>query len=565
MSKHNLKTLGEYALVVILCLLILTWTMQLWRADFKVPFMYFVDSLFYSVAIKGSIEHGWWLHNPSLGAPEGLNFESYPAMENFQFALIKLLTLFTSNHALVLNIFYLLTFPLTALTSFYFLRSFRFSFGAALIVSLLYAFLPFHFFQSYHLMVAAYYLVPLMVLVVAWICLEERLRGRKAIASLVICVIAGSCGVYYPHFFCYLLLVAGVFSWWNRRNVAPLLTALVLIVVVAGTVVINHLPSIMYQRAHGAAAMGNRSVGDVEIMGLKITQLLLPIGGHRNEKLAALKARYNVGPLINENDTSSLGIIGSIGFLVLIGAIFSRRQLPPLVEALSRLNIAAVLLGTIGGFSALFALFVSAQVRAYTRISVFIAFFSFIVVAWLLDLLFKKLPAPRLRLVYSVGLVVVLVAGVWDQTGTSFFFIPEYEKNKREYQSDAEFVGRIEASLPPNAMVFQLPYMSFPESPPLYQMKPYEHYKAYLHSKTLRWSYGAPLGDDEDKWQQTVSALPTPELVKSVRAAGFSGIYLNLDGYADRAKLQNELRAALGVEPIWNREANLLFFKFGSQ
>ena len=539
--------------------------MQLWRADFKVPFMYFVDSLFYSVAIKGSIEHGWWLHNPSLGAPEGLNFESYPAMENFQFALIKLLTLFTSNHALVLNIFYLLTFPLTALTSFYFLRSFRFSFGAALIVSLLYAFLPFHFFQSYHLMVAAYYLVPLMVLVIAWICLEERLRDRKAIASLVICVIAGSCGVYYPHFFCYLLLVAGVFSWWNRRNVAPLLTALVLIVVVAGTVVINHLPSIMYQRAHGAAAMGNRSVGDVEIMGLKITQLLLPIGGHRNEKLAALKARYNVGPLINENDTSSLGIIGSIGFLVLIGAIFSRRQLPPLVEALSRLNIAAVLLGTIGGFSALFALFVSAQVRAYTRISVFIAFFSFIVVAWLLDLLFKKLPAPRLRLVYSVGLVVVLVAGVWDQTGTSFFFIPEYEKNKREYQSDAEFVGRIEASLPPNAMVFQLPYMSFPESPPLYQMKPYEHYKAYLHSKTLRWSYGAPLGDDEDKWQQTVSALPTPELVKSVRAAGFSGIYLNLDGYADRAKLQNELRAALGVEPIWNREANLLFFKFGSQ
>jgi phosphoglycerol transferase len=404
-----------------------------------------------------------------------------------------------------------------------------------------------------------------MVLVVAWICLEERLRGRKAIASLVICVIAGSCGVYYPHFFCFLLLVAGVFSWWNRRNVAPLLTALVLTAVVAGTVVINHLPSIMYQRAHGAAAMGNRSVGDVEIMGLKITQLLLPIGGHRNEKLAALKARYNVGPLINENDTSSLGIIGSIGFLVLIGAIFSRRQLPPLVEALSRLNIAAVLLGTIGGFSALFALFVSAQVRAYTRISVFIAFFSFIVVAWLLDLLFKKLPAPRLRLVYSVGLVVVLVAGVWDQTGTSFFFIPEYEKNKREYQSDAEFVGRIEASLPPNAMVFQLPYMSFPESPPLYQMKPYEHYKAYLHSKTLRWSYGAPLGDDEDKWQQTVSALPTPELVKSVRAAGFSGIYLNLDGYADRAKLQNELRAALGVEPIWNREANLLFFKFGSQ
>ena len=539
--------------------------MQLWRADFKVPFMYFVDSLFYSVTIKGTMEHGWWLHNESLGAPEGLNFEAYPAMENFQFALIKLISLFTSRHARVLNLFYLLTFPLTAITSFYFLRSFQFSFGAALVVSLLYSFLPYHFFQSYHLMMAAYYLVPLMVLVIVWICLEERLKGRKAIASIVICVIAGSCGVYYPHFFCFLLLVAGVFSSWNRRSVAPLLAALVLTGVVAGAVLINHLPSIMYQRTRGSASMGIRSVGDVEIMGLKITQLLLPIGGHRYEKFAALKNRYNLGPLINENDTSSLGIVGSIGFLVLIGAIFSRRQLPGLIDALSRLNIAAVLLGTIGGFSALFALLVSPQVRAYTRISVFIAFFSLIVVAWLLDTLVKKLRTPRLRLVYYAVLVVVLALGVLDQTGTSFFFVPEYDKTKREYESDDDFVSRIEASLPPHAMVFQLPYMPFPESPPLHQMRPYEHYKAYLHSKSLRWSYGVPLGEKEDRWQQVVAAQPAPELVKSVRAAGFSGIYLNLDGYEDRgAKLQSELTGELRVQPIVNREGNLLFFKFGN-
>jgi phosphoglycerol transferase len=209
---------------------------------------------------------------------------------------------------------------------------------------------------------------------------------------------------------------------------------------------------------------------------------------------------------------------------------------------------------------------VSPQIRAYTRISVFIAFFSLIVVAWLLDTLFKRLPTPRLRLVYYVGLAVVLVLGVLDQTSTIFFFVPEYEKTKREYESDADFVNRIEASLPPHAMVFQLPYMPFPESPPLHQMRPYEHYKAYLHSKTLRWSYGASLGEKEDRWQQAVAAQPAPELVQSVRAAGFSGIYLNLDGYEDRgAKLENELTAVLGVQPIRNREGNLLFFKFGNQ
>jgi hypothetical protein len=94
-------------------------------------------------------------------------------------------------------------------------------------------------------MMAAYYLIPLMVLVIVWLCLEERLKGRRAIASVLICVIAGSCGVYYPFFFSFLLLVAGMFSWWNRRSVAPLVGALVLIGVVAGTLAINHLPSII--------------------------------------------------------------------------------------------------------------------------------------------------------------------------------------------------------------------------------------------------------------------------------------------------------------------------------
>ena len=538
--------------------------MQLWRADFKVPFTYFGDSLLYSTAAKGTIEHGWWFHNDSLGAPTGLHYEAYPAMENSHFAVIKLISLFTSNHALVLNIFYLLTFPLTAITAFYFFRNFGFSFGAALIASLLYAFLPYHFFRSYHLLMAAYYLVPLMVLVILWICLEERFdwKNRKALVSLAICVVVGSSGVYYPYFSCFLLLVAGIISWWNRRSWSSLLAAVVLTGVVACTVVVNHLPTIKYQREHGSAAMGSRSVADAEIMGLKITQLLLPIGGHRWQKLGALKYRYNLGPLVNENDTSSLGFVGSIGFLLLICAIFYRRKVPAMIEQLSLLNIAAFLLATIGGFGVLFALLVSPQIRAYNRISVFIAFFSLVAIAWGLDAWFKTLSTRRQRIIYYAGLTVILVAGVLDQTTTTFFFVPEYEKIKREYQSDAEFVGRIEASVPAQSMVLQLPYMSFPESPSLYKMLDHEHLKAYVHSQKLRWSYGAAPGESDDQWQRAVAVQPGMELVKSARAAGFTGIYVNREGYEDHAaKLEGELIGALGTQPLVNSEGNLAFYK----
>ena len=39
-------------------------------------------------------------------ASGGLHYEAYPAPENFHFAVVKLLTLFTSDHALALNLTY---------------------------------------------------------------------------------------------------------------------------------------------------------------------------------------------------------------------------------------------------------------------------------------------------------------------------------------------------------------------------------------------------------------------------------------------------------------------------
>jgi hypothetical protein len=59
-----------------------------------------------------------------------------------------------------------------------------------------------------------------------------------------------------------------------------------------------------------------------------------------------------------------------------------------------------------------------------------------------------------------------------------------------------------------------------------------------------------------------VAAQSGPELVNSVRAAGFAGIYINRDGYEDHAaKLESELASALGAPPIVNREGTLAFYK----
>ncbi len=577
--KGKLKTVLEYAGAVLLCLLLLTCVMKLWRADLKTPFAYFGDALLYSVATKGAIEHGWWLHNPNLGAPNGLKYGAYPAIENFHFLLIKLISWFTGDHASTLNLFYLLTFPLTAITSLYVLRYLRFSYPVALLASLLYTFLPYHFFRSYHLFLAAYYLLPLMILVVLWVSSGERfllvqrensrwpkldLKSGKSIFSLAVCAMVGSCGIYYPFFSCFLLLIAGVRAVISRRSIYALMPPVILIGFMSVVLLINYVPLIQYQRAHGTSSMGARSVVDAEIMGLKITQLLLPIGGHRLPSPGELKYRYNLGPLVNENDTASLGLVGSIGFMILLFALFYRTKDFPILSDLSILNVSAVLLATIGGFGVLFALLVSPQIRAYNRISVFIAFFCLVAVALILDVYYRRLKTRKTQLGFILVLGVVLVAGIYDQTSTTFFFVPEYDKIKNEYQSDREFVSSIEASLPAGAMIFQLPYMPFPESPPLHKMFDHDLFKAYLHSKSLRWSYGAINGETEDLWQRSVAAKPVAEFVEGISSAGFRGIYLNRDGYADGgAQLEGELTSFLGTPPLVSRKGNLSFFKLG--
>src|SRR5437879_7632677 len=121
------------------------------------------------VLIKGMVENGWYLHNPAVGAPTGLDMYDFPMAELLHFGILKLLACFTSDVALIHNLYYLLGFPLAMLTSLLVLRYFQVSFLPALVVSLLFAFLPYHFLRLLHLFLASYYLIPLLVMVILWI------------------------------------------------------------------------------------------------------------------------------------------------------------------------------------------------------------------------------------------------------------------------------------------------------------------------------------------------------------------------------------------------------------
>ena len=111
-------------------------------------------------------------------------------------------------------------------------------------------------------------------------------------------------------------------------------------------------------------------------------------------------------------------------------------------------------------------------------------------------------------------------------------------------------------------MIFQLPYMSFPEHGPLDRMTDYDQLMPYLHSSSLRWSYGAMRERDPARWIEAVSAEPTDKLAASVAKAGFAGIYVDRFGYADNGvSIEGQLRAALNTAPISDASGRYLFFR----
>ncbi len=154
--------------------------------------------------------------------------------------------------------------------------------------------------------------------------------------------------------------------------------------------------------------------------------------------------------------------------------------------------------------------------------------------------------------------------GLADQT--AYTYLTPFATIKETYQSDADFVARIEASVPANTMVFQMPYIAFLSyANSSHQMLPYSHFRGYLHSHTLRWSFGAMHGRFGDNLHARLAAEPLERSIRELAFLGFGGIFVDRYGYTDGAKdLETKLRNLLGSEPIISRNGRLCFFSMAA-
>jgi phosphoglycerol transferase len=570
-----LATLGSAAATVPL--------LRLWRADLRVPFVYEGDGLLIQALVK-EVLHGWYFTNGALGAPFGQELYDYPFANanTLDVLILKAIGLFTSSAPLVLNLYFLLTFALCALTAFAVLRKLGVSGPSATACSILFSLLPAHFLRGEaHLFLSSYFGVPLgaylALAVLAHRPLFRRDRGRRPVlagtaSTLALCLVVGSTSLYYAAFTIVLVASAGILAALARRELRALLPAAGVCASIGLVLLVQLSPTLVYRFRHGTDPyVAQRAPGETERLSLKITDLVLPIDHHRLAPLAHLKESYTTQTPLTVEFGQSLGTVATVGFValllaVLLGAARAGTGRPNrlMIDA-GLLTVVALLFGTIGGLATLISYTITPGLHAWNRIAIFIGFFSLLAVGLLLDSV-RAAGRTRVRHAFVPMAAAVLVLGVLDQTSDAF--VPDYGLLKDQTASDAAFVGAIERRLPRGAAVFQLPYLSFPEAPsvttpegrPTPPLMDYDLFRGYLHSADLRWSYGSIRGRPAD-WAFALFETPPRLIATAVAAIGFEGIYVDRFGYPDSgASLERGLRAVLHERPLVSRDARLSFF-----
>lgn len=551
--------------------LTLIYALRLWQVDFSLPLRYQNDGLQFSAIIKNTLETGFYLHNPHLGAPFGAEYYDFPMADGVSFLLIHLFGLFTTSFATVYTLTYLAGFLLAGLAAFLVLRRMRLDFLLALTGATLYACLPFYFLRIEHLfLVTSYYIAPIIVWAALRILTDQppffTATGRFRPLNprwLIAAVLAGASGAYFAFFGVMLVALAALIHLITTRSGRGVASSALFISLLVSSTLLNLAPNLNYHRQHGPnVQVAQRAPAESEVFGLRITQLLLPHPHHRADLLRRLTENYNrTAPLITENATAALGLIGAAGFLLLILALLTSNRLTPglpYLRELSILNVSMVLYGTIGGFATVFALLVHPQIRSVNRISLLIGFAALAAVLLLAQALHDRW---RTRSPHTGPVLALLLLGfgLWDQL--SPYWAPDQRAIAAEFAQDAAFVRALEQRVGPTALIYQLPYTAYPETPVHYQEGPYALLRGYLHADHLRWSYGGITGRTGDTVLKKLSALPLRQQLDLLIEAGFGGIYIERRAYPDHGQaLEQSLCQMLSDPPLISTNGHLAFY-----
>ncbi|MGI9089287.1 MAG: hypothetical protein ACR2HH_16355 [Chthoniobacterales bacterium] len=486
-------------------------------------------------------------HPTAFGAPFVANWNDYPSVEEGVSSWCALLAymfgLFPGQNLEFLSA------HLLAAGAFYFVcRRLRYDKRLSAAGALLFSFS--HYAQTRnvsHLGLTFYWHIPLGLLVVWW-CLAKapfHLRSRKGFLSIVIAILYGIQNPYYTGIFLQFLAWAALICLVQKRGLLRILRPLQLSAVVFMVFFVMNIDTFYNNHLHGSNPTAvTRNYSGLETYALKPVELFLPL----RHRVAALgewtKTNYLQRALFTgETNSVYLGIVGILCFALLAWKVAKSVARPRETSPPGHFwPIAWVLFySVVGGVNGLIGLFGIVLFRGTNRYSIVIL--TLLLLFGVRELT-RYVRSHQWSPLAIFGLSLLLAAiGLWDQT-TQASNDQKIAEMRTIVHRDEKLVKTFEARLPKQAMIFQLPVMDFPEAGPLLGLSDYDEFRPYLHSKTLRYSYGAEKGRSRDDWQHVEDNSPVPELVRDLEQYGFAAILIARRGYLDGGEA---LMAKLGA------------------
>lgn len=551
-SEQNFSFRSEIVAVgiaLIATFVAVVFVFQLWGLNPRVPILYSGDGLLTLNGLRNMRFGSWYWSTDKLGAPFGQDLHDFPAVaDNFHVIILWIGVKLLRDEVLTFNLYFFGSYLLTTIGGYIGARMLRIDRRASVLIGVLYSFVPYHFLQGPgHLYLAAYWAIPFWVSFLVRELMNDSIsislptsllplpllkwcRSRESIFIVLISITAASTGLYYAFFF----LILGTIVLCIRRlsqsadfQWAPISLAMC---VALFTMALQFLPIWLYQRNNGNnLSIVERTVAAVEFYSLKLSNMVLPIAGHRLSLFADLRNRSNPAYLIGEG-SEALGLLGSIGLIALICLAIYRlsRPKPGIFTALASFTVIAILVCTVGGLAQVIAVFGFTQLRVWSRMSIVIAFPAIVFAFLLINKFLHKMGKP----ISTLAMIVIASLSILDTNPGHQ--LPSYKETARAWEIDRDLVKQIENRVGSDALVFQLPIVPFPENPPVVNMSDYAHLRGYLHSKTLRWSYGGVKGRIAET--QLEPSEDAASFLSQLTVKGFDVLWIDRRGYTDQGE-----------------------------
>ena len=528
------------------------------------PLGYDGDSLYILGNLRASYEGGiqplWPILVQRLNSPSAAEWSDFP-MSEYVFWLPSFLVPWFGVFGAA-NLFALLSL-ISAGLAFYFVAC---AMGSArvlaCILGILFALLPYGFVRNIeHLMLTIYFVVPVFIYC-AW-----RLWGqdgaklsRREVVWL--CVLALGCSLFMPYYWAMFLVLLAFVAMGHLANLSLKGVAFCAVVGLAACIgfVLQNVDTFLFRLQEGAnpEAFG-RSLWWMVKFGLYLPDMLLP-KFHMYlpwEQLAGKHYHWKIPEQIQgESQTAYIGIIAVLGLGILMIRGLARASAGKMSDqpALFWFAIVVFCFAVVGGVNYLLGAFGFQFLRASNRYSLFLAAIGLFYLALLLTRLKSK------PVLLAIICAAILPIGIYDQIPK----IPDWLRSQREQATerfllDKEFFPEMERRLPDGGMVFQFPVHGFPENGPVHEMGDYEHFRPYLHTKNLRFSYGTVKGRKGSDWQAKLDDNKPLEVTTELVAKGFGHVLINRRAYADQGEgLKNRLEGAGMREIMQNKDFFIL-------